>query len=136
VALKPGDTVHIPDTGPPHDRGKPHLFVILTNPCDKGMALLVPICTIRGRYDTTCPVKAGEHEFVTDESYVAYHFINQYSIAALEKQLSDGTIKGDKPIESALLTRVCNGVSVSRHCPPVEKKYYEQQQTVTAPKKA
>jgi hypothetical protein len=98
------------------------------------MALLVPICTIRGRHDPACKVKAGEHDFVSEESYIAYHFANQYSVAALEKQLSEGIIKGDKPVDAALLTRICNGISTSRHCAPIEKKYYEQQQKVSPEK--
>jgi hypothetical protein len=126
VALSPGDTVHIPDTGPPRERGKPHLFVMLTSPCSKGMALLAPICTIRGKWDPTCRVAPGAHPFVTEDSYVAYYHLKQFKVAVLEKQIEQKILRTNDPISAALLKRICDGVVKSGHAPPVEKKYYQQ----------
>lgn len=89
------------------------------------MALLVPICTIRGKFDPACKVAPGEHGFIEDESYVAYYYMNQYKVAVLEKQISDGAIYPDEAVKADLLKRICDGVALSSHAPPVEKKYYK-----------
>lgn len=125
MALVPGNTVHIPDTGPPHARGRPHMFVVLTEPCAKGMILMAPICTIRSKHDATCKIGKGEHDFVQQESYVAYFDARQYKAEALDDQISKSIIRTDKDVTPALLKRICDGVSASRHTPPTERKYYE-----------
>jgi hypothetical protein len=136
VAIVPGDTIHIPDTGPAHERGKPHLFVVLTKPCINGMTLLVPMCRIRGKFDPACKLVPGEHAFVDEASYVAYYHINRFSMAVLEKQLAQGIIHANDPVNPALLKRICDGVETSRHCPPVEKTYYQEQLKAVAVKAA
>jgi hypothetical protein len=124
--MVPGDTVHIPDTGPPHDRGKPHLFVMLTTPDSNGMALLVPICRVRGKYDTTCKLAPGVHPFVTEDSYVTYYHLKQYKVDVLDKQIERQILRLNDSVDAGLLTRIRNGVSTSRHSPPIERKYYEE----------
>lgn len=125
MALTPGDTIHIPDTGPAHDKGKPHLFVALTTRCSKGMVLLVPLCTIRGKFDPACKVTKGEHGFAAADSYIAYYYINQFNAAALEKQLEQGILRSNDAVGPELLKRICDGVLNSSHTPPIEKKYYQ-----------
>jgi hypothetical protein len=75
---------------------------------------------IRGKFDATCKLAVGEHAFIEEESYIAYFHINQFSQAVLEKQLANGVIHSNEAV-SPLLTRICNGILVSRHCPPIEK---------------
>lgn len=126
MTLAPGDTIHIPDTGPPHDKGKSHLFVMLTKPCGNERALLVPMCRIRSKFDDTCKLAPGEHAFVEEASYIAYHFLMQFNVVVLEKQIANGILRPNDPVNSGLLARICDGVLKSRHSPPIEKKYYQE----------
>jgi hypothetical protein len=97
------------------------------------MVLLVPICRIRGAgYDPTCRLAPGEHSFIQEDSYFAYYFINQYSIAVLEQQLAQGIIRPNDPVLPALLERISDGVLRSRHCPPIERRYYQGRQNEAA----
>ena len=132
MTLVPGNTMHIPDTGPPHEKGRQHLFVVLTKPCSNGMVLAAPICTIRSKHDPACTVATGEHNFVTAESYVAYHFANRYKAEVLERQIEKGIIRPDTDVTSALLKRICDGISKSKQAPPKEQKYYAEQVAATS----
>lgn len=67
-----GVTVHIPQTGPAHDRGRGHLHVVLTNPCSQGLVLLAPICSAWAGCDQACLLPIGCHPFVIRDSFVQY----------------------------------------------------------------
>src|SRR5262249_24990074 len=118
----PGVTIYIPDTGPPRDRGRPHLFVVLTEPCPDGKILAAPICKVpaSGKHDGACPLKVGDHAFIEVDSYVAYAFAQQYMADVLDKQISKNILRTDKPTSAALLARIRQGASASRHIPPIE----------------
>jgi hypothetical protein len=99
------------------------------------MALLVPICRIRGNFDGTCTLAPGDHSFVEENSYIAYYHINQFNVAVLENQIANGVLRPNESVDSALLQRICDGVLKSRHSPPMEKKYYRERLVETAKKK-
>ena len=55
------------------DDGK-HLYVVLTNPCDAGQCLLVSWSRIKENrfFDPACRLEPGEHEFITQPTFVEY----------------------------------------------------------------
>ncbi|WP_315747873.1 MULTISPECIES: hypothetical protein [unclassified Bradyrhizobium] len=91
------------------------------------MIQLVPICTIRTKFDATCQVAPGEHDFADAKSYAAYYHICQFKSSVLEEQIQKKIIRTNAPVSAELLKRICDGVLASRHTPPIEKKYYQEQ---------
>lgn len=53
-----------------------HLFVIMNDHCKHNRHLVVNFTSVpkKKKYDKTCIVKAGEHPFIGNDSYVAYRF--------------------------------------------------------------
>ena len=94
----------------------------------------VPICTVRKKFDATCEIEAGEHDFVVSKSYVAYYHTCQFKAAVLEEQIEKSVIRTNDAVDAELLKRICNGVLVSRHTPPIEKNYYQEQLDTRASK--
>src|SRR5690348_15468235 len=86
-------TIWIPGTGPQHDRGRGHLFVVLTEPGPKGNVLAVPICSATGNYDGTCKLDSADHGYLTHLSYVAYSKMNIYSASIIESQVQRGIVE-------------------------------------------
>ncbi len=120
-------TILIPDTGPQHDRGKSHLFVVLTEPDSDGMVLLVPICTKGQKYDTACLVGKGDHPFLDRPSYVDYSNLNTYKAQVLESQAQKGILVAKEVIDEKVFALICAGIEQSRQSPPIYKKYFSQQ---------
>lgn len=51
-----------------------HLHAVMNDPCDERQVLIVNITSTKvGKYhDPACVLNAGDHEFITHESYVLY----------------------------------------------------------------
>jgi len=106
-------TLLIPQTGPTHDPNRSHLFIVLTDICADKKNLLVPICSVRSVYDTTCVLRRGDHRFIKWDSFVDY--------ANADIRLADTLIKGVKrgefsykgSIGDTVFQRVCTGVETS-----------------------
>ena len=64
-------TLHIPNTGPPHDPGRGHLHFVINNPCENGLNLLVSLDSFYPNCDGTC-VLVGGHPFITKKSFILY----------------------------------------------------------------
>lgn len=128
-------TLTIPGTGPPHDRDRSHLFVILTDPCSKGFCLLVPICSAREKYDATCLLKKGDHSFVADKSFVDYSLMNTFVAKVLEDQVAKAILRPYEMLDEKIFARVCDGIGKSRRSAPIYKNYFaEQTKPKTQPK--
>jgi len=115
-------------TGPASDPERGHLFVILTDTCQNGENLLVPICTIGTKYDNTCTLKAGEHEFIKHQSYAEYYRLQTYSVVVIQARVEKQIILPKPPVSNDVLTRLCEGVEKSPLTPLRQKKYYRAQQ--------
>src|SRR5450631_2197403 len=65
-------TLLIP-SGPSHDPGRLHLFVICTDTCENGLQVLVPIASLLNDLcDKTCLLGKHEHRYLIKRSYVLY----------------------------------------------------------------
>lgn len=115
-----GDTLFIA-SGPTGD----HLFVIGFSPrkiqgCGSSeMVLLVPFCTVppSGKHDSACIVQAGEHSFITHESYMDYRSSRADPISHIRAQIADGLFKAHGPVTAPLLHKIQHGLSISTRVP-------------------
>lgn len=120
-------------SGPSHDPGKKHSYVICTDPCDKGLQVIVPICKRTNHLcDTTCNVQPHEHEFLDVLSFVMYRKADikeaQFLIDGVTKKL----LIPKKNINAQSFLRIKNGICKSKETPRKVKRYLECPQPETA----
>lgn len=114
-------------TGPVHDPGRMHLFIVLTAPksidsAEPG-ALCVPMVSLSSipkdrLYDETCVLRAGDHPFIRHDSYVAYGLAIHPSLSTLHEKIRRGECDIAEPLNPAVLERVYKGVFLSKHVKP------------------
>lgn len=109
-------------SGTHQDPDKFHLCIILNDPPDREprQVLYVPVIMVRKKYDRTCILDVGDHEFIKQRSCVHYAMVGVRAVAHLAKC---GSRKD--PLADDVLERVCAGILDSPHSPPWAKKFYE-----------
>jgi hypothetical protein len=123
--LATGQVLHIPQTGPAHDRERGHYFVVLTTAKDNDACLLVPVCTAHDRCDRTCVLQPGDHDCVTRESFIMYSNMRLFSAAHIASQIEKNAIElHAATVTQALFSLICAGVEASKFAAPVYKKFY------------
>lgn len=118
-----GDVLHIGETGPRHDRGRGHYFIVLTEPFEGEKCLLVPICTAHSKCDRTCLLDSNDHDCLHHESFVLYAQLKFYSTSHIAEQAVSGQIEVMTSLRAELLTKVVEGVHTSSLSPLLYKKY-------------
>ncbi len=95
--------------------GTKHLFVILTDKCPAGEHLLVNVSSIKPnmKHDTTCIVNAGEHRFITKDSYVEYRRAEIIAAARLSKLVDTFVYTAHDDVTDDLLLAIRDGVEDS-----------------------
>ena len=121
-------TLHIPETGPD---GQGHLFVILTETCPAGLNLLVPICSQRGKFDPTCLLGVGDHDFIKHPSFVMYSRLRLFEAKNLVKRVNDGSISYEGMLDAKVFAYVASGVETSRFTALKMKEYFRDQSRAT-----
>ncbi len=118
--IRHGSTLLIPGTH--QDPEKSHLCIILNDPPDCGprQVLYVPVITARKKYDATCILDVGDHDFIKQRSCVHYA---RAAVRTVEHLAKCGSPKD--PLAVDVLERVCTGIFDSPHSPPWVKKFYE-----------
>jgi hypothetical protein len=116
-------------SGPPHDRDRKHLFVLITDRCANHSHLGVPICTIEPGvwHDDACVLNAGCHEFLELPSFAMYRFakIMHHALVSRRVDLNEFIPKADVSDEVCEIIR--NGLLESRFVPKLIKKYFEEE---------
>jgi hypothetical protein len=98
------------------DHKDAHLFVILTKACSRGQHLLANISTIHDEAklrDRTCIIKAGEHRFVTHDSFVEYRFADVKIGAQITKLVKANYYRPHDDASDELTARIFSGVRKS-----------------------
>lgn len=96
-----------------------HLCVILTDPREPvDTVLMVPICTIKGRHDGTCILVPGDHNFIVQDSYVAYALCRTARAYKLEQLVASGEAVDKGKITDDLLERILDGARISNQTKP------------------
>lgn len=122
-----GATYHIPGTGPSHDPNRGHLWVVLTDTCQNGLNLLVPIATQRAKPDRTCLLGLGDHPFITHPSYVLYQMLKLWAAESVKTQCLKKIIRFEGQLDGRVFARISMGVTESRHSTPKMRTYYAEQ---------
>lgn len=81
--LKLGDTFLMPETS----SGIEHLYIVITEPDEKGNAVCVNVTTPKAFSETACVLKKGDHPFITHESVVLYSDAKVLDLNLVEKAL-------------------------------------------------
>ena len=99
-----------------------HLCIILNDPPDEDppQFLYVPVITARKKYDATCILKVGDHEFIVHKSCVHYA---RSQVRTVQQLTNRGALK--EPLRDDVLERVCVGIFDSPHTPPWVRKFYD-----------
>lgn len=117
-------TLHIPNTGPAHDRRRGHLFVILTSPSSDKKVLTVSISSAHDRCDKTCMLNAGVHKFIRHDSFVLYALVQMYDADVLCNNHKEGICEYMGLIDHEIFERICDGLLDSEHTPPWARNYF------------
>lgn len=105
-----------------------HLHVILTDACADGLHLLGSITSVqRGIFhDKTCIIQAGEHPFITHDSYFAYRRLMTSLGNHVIKCVDGWEYNPKEPVSDALFDRICAGIDVSEFTPRGMRTYWEE----------
>lgn len=119
-------------SGPRHDPDKLHLHILLTDPLENPLnsnmvsTLFVGISSVQPNipHDPTCLLHAGDHEFITHDSFIFYADARIVEVAKLVNGVSQGVFIA-KPLMNATITdAICNGVLTSPHTPVKAQRFY------------
>lgn len=124
-------TLLIP-SGPAHDFDKEHLLIILTDPVadpfngGKDSVLLTSLSTLDTAlpHDPTCILHPGDHPFITRESYVTYHASRIQETTKIVNGVVSGVFVVEDPMESSIVDRICDGLSISPHTAKKIKRFF------------
>ena len=117
----------LPDTGSEADRGRPHLQICLTDPCEKGDILCVSVGTYESGMDKTCLLKAGDHSYIVHLSTIYYGTPRKMPAAATLKRINDGELTEQGLISEPIFLRVCKGMLTSDFRVPTVEEYAKAQ---------
>ena len=119
-----GSAILIP-TGNEH-----HLFFVLNDPAAQPphQVLLVNITTLRNlpSEDTTCILKAGDHPFITRDSYIAYSKCRIESRDALNRHLESGLFMEREQASTEVIEAIINGLHTSKRVKPYVKNFWSE----------
>ena len=115
--LKLGDTFLIPS----REDGKPHLWIVLTQPDEEGKAVCVNVSSSWSSLsDKTVILKGGDHPFISRKSAVRYMDADLLSVRAVDEGLRlalDITCVEREPCTPELLSKAQKGLLKSPHTP-------------------
>lgn len=116
-------TILIP-SGPSHDPGRVHLFVVCSDPCEQQKVVLVPFATYTNDLcDQTCLVFAGEHPFVRHKSYVLYRNARIVGCEEISRGIANGALRVHDDLNGQTFLKVKNGLCRSLYTPRKIKNY-------------
>lgn len=103
----------------------PHLFAVMNDPCPDGHCLLFMVSSIKAgrRYDGTCILEAGEHEFIKWPSYVVYRLGETVSARHVGNMVDRQYYTCKADIDVPLLERIEDGIWSSKEIKPRIQRY-------------
>lgn len=118
-------------SGPSHNPGQNHLFVVLTDPTindqdSLNSVLLSGISSIHPsvRYDNSCVLRVGDHVFLRHDSFVFYRHARIEPVDHLIRGVNNGRLIPMEPMRDDVFTRVCAGLLASPDTIPRIKRFY------------
>ena len=121
----PGQILHIPGTGPAHDKQRGHFFVVLTGARENGACLLIPICSTHAKCDRTSILNIGDHHCIKRESFAMYSGMKLYAASHLESQIAKSVIELlPSTLSAKLISTVSVGIANSKFSAPVYQRFF------------
>ena len=95
-----------------------HLFILVkvSGSGNHQKVVSVPVCSVPNhpKYDDACLLAAGEHSFVTHDSFIDYRYAREDDASHLEKCVASGTFVTRGTANATLLAKVKAGVAQSK----------------------
>lgn len=117
----PGDCIFIETNIYKDGTPKAHLFVVILEAKeDADRTILLPVCTINpsGYNDNTATLKPGDHDFITNSSYIDYSNGRIFTKVELDRLIKKEQARRRNPqLDTNLLRKICTGISKSPHTP-------------------
>lgn len=91
---------------------KPHLFVVMNEPCEDGQCLLLMVTTIYEgrRHDPACILNDGDHPFIVHPSYVAYRIAQRTAAQHVKNMLAKKLYLQKEDFEASVFARIAKGL--------------------------
>ena len=105
-----------------------HLFILLTDPVGPPQQVLIVSVTsfVRGRaLDPACILHAGDHEFITHDSYVLYSRCRIERISTLNDGIRSRQFVPKFPVRQEIFDQIVEGLSASRQTPRHAGTFYQ-----------
>lgn len=116
-------TILIP-SGPYHDPGRKHLFVICSDVDGEGKQVIVPVCTwTNDLCDGTCKLQSHEHPFLDRLSYIRYRESDIVPYENLILGLESRNFILKEEMNSQTFLKISKGFCISLQTPRKIKKY-------------
>lgn len=78
------------------------------------------------KYDATCELEVGCHEFIKKPSYILYARAERLRSAGLVKCVDGWVYTPKERLADAVFARVCAGIEASPFIPKWARKYYAE----------
>ena len=123
--ISPGVAIRYPGTGPKHDPGRPHTFVIVGEDVARGDILIVAIISANERSDRTCVILPEEWEEIRWESIVGYYHFKTVYKPNIIRSIEEGVITYLGVVPDTVYLRIKEGVTLSPDVEPLFLKRFE-----------
>ncbi|MFN0104933.1 MAG: hypothetical protein ACKV2U_22970 [Bryobacteraceae bacterium] len=110
---------------------KSHLWVLLADPTEDGISVIVSVTTLRHNADKTVILQPGDHPFIRHPSFVLFADSQFVSTVDLGKWIETGFAKPHQPFSSKLLKDVLEGVMASDFTPRKIIDFFKRPPTFT-----
>lgn len=112
-----------------------HLFAVAVGPKHLDghghqlHVIMVSVTSVKPEspHDPACIINAGEHPFITHESYVYYREPRIEPVAHVQSMVANSVWRSHEPCSPELLARIRSGLLSSRRVPRHIKKLLEQE---------
>lgn len=104
---------------------KPHLFVVLNDPCEDELCLLVMFSSNKdGKYhDPACVLQKGAHEFIDKATHVVYRLANTIAASHISNMVEKRYYIPKEDLSVETFAEVVSGLHSSDETKPFAIKY-------------
>ncbi|HWF00025.1 MAG TPA: hypothetical protein VG248_09540 [Caulobacteraceae bacterium] len=127
--LAVGAAFWLASTGSQFDPGRPHLFFVLTVPCDADEQLIANMASISALmpHDKACLLRPQDHPAVVRPSYIRYDYARTASRRNFEVWQLGHQMRPAEAASVTLLQRIRSGLLRSGFAVPRLKEYLQEQ---------
>jgi hypothetical protein len=123
-------TIRMP-SGPKHDPGRDHLFVLVTDPITVDgvkKILVVPLSSIKPYcgHDATCCLVIGDHPYINKPSFIDYSMAKVLSATSIQSQVDLGFFEAREMVSPQVMAKICAGILASPSTPPSARDFYQK----------